>query len=316
MINWGIMGLGNIAKEFADGMNALHPIYGAASRDYNKTTAFVNEYHVQHGYHSYEEMLNDKELNIVYIATVNSQHYDNIMACLQHGKHVLCEKAIWKDYEQLNKALDYAKQHNLLLCEAMTIYHMPLFRKILELIEEGKLGTIKLVEADLGSLKEDDPKNRFFSKELGGGAMLDIGTYALSFLRYFMKGKIQKMQHVMSPYVTGVDEMWGISVTNDQGVMGNANLTFRAKLPKRGIIAGDRAYITVYNYVRADSAEITYPDGTSEMINVGETRKALEYEIQDIEDCLNDWGCGKDHMLETMDVVYMMDTLLRKEGLL
>lgn len=315
MINWGIIGLGNIAREFAESMNVLHPIYGVASRDYERTKRFQEEFHVQHVYASYEEMLEDKQIDIVYIATVNSQHYEHMMMCLRHGKSVLCEKAIWKDYGQMKEALTYAQEHTLLLCEAMTIYHMPLFRNIMDLIDAGKLGKIKLVEADLGSLKEDNPENRFFSKQLGGGAMLDIGTYALSFLRYFMRGNIEEMQHVMYPYETGVDEMWGITVRSDQGEVGNANLTFRAKLPKRGVIAGEKAYITVYNYVRAEHAEITYPDGTSECLDVGETKRALEYEIQDIEDCLNNRLCGKDYMQKTMDVVFMMDTLLTKEGL-
>ena len=180
MKNWGIIGLGNIAEEFAQNMVRLHPIYGAAARDVRKAKTFQRKYDVLHIYSSYQELLEDDAIDIVYIATVNAQHFTNIMECLQHGKHVLCEKAIWGNYEELVTAYNYAKDHNLLLCEAMTIYHMPLFKKITEMIDEGVLGKIKLVEADLGSLKEDDPTNRFFSKELGGGAMLDIGTYTLS----------------------------------------------------------------------------------------------------------------------------------------
>ena len=198
----------------------------------------------------------------------------------------------------------------------MTIYHMPLFKKITEMIDEGVLGKIKLVEADLGSLKEDDPTNRFFSKELGGGAMLDIGTYTLSFLRYFLKGNITDIKHVMHKYPTGVDEMWGIAVTTDQKEIGNANITFRAKLPKRGVIAGDKAYITVYNYVRAQEAQLTYPNGETVLIQEGKTEQALEYEIKDIEDYLDDPDNGKDYMRLTLDVVRCMDSLLRQENLM
>lgn len=315
MVNWGIIGLGAIAREFAQGMNALHSIYGVAARDVEKAKVFQKEFQVDHVYASYEELYKDENIDIVYIATVNSQHYQNIMDCLHHGLHVLCEKAIWGNYEELKIAYEYAHEHNLLLCEAMTIYHMPLFRKILDLIDEGVLGKIKLIEADLGSLKEDDPTNRFFSKELGGGAMLDIGTYVLSFLRYFMKGNIVETKHVMSKYMTGVDEMWSIAVRSDANETGHANVTFRAKLPKRAIIAGDKAYISIYNYVRADCAELVFPDGTSEMIYEGETKRALEYEIMDIEESIKHRGCGKDHIDKTMDVVYIMHTLMNEEGL-
>lgn len=315
MIRWGILGLGHIAHEFAQGMLELHPIYGACARDYEKAKAFQKAYQVEHIYQSYEEMMEDEQIDIIYIATINSQHYQNIMDCLKHGKHVLCEKAIVGSYEELQTAYTYALEHHLLLCEAMTIYHMPIFTKMKEMIEEGVLGKIKLVEADLGSLKEDDPTNRFFSKELGGGAMLDIGTYALSFLRYFLQGKFLDMRHVMCKYPTGVDEMWGIGVATDQGELGNANLTFRAKLPKRGVIAGEKAYFTVYNYVRAQEATLTYPDGSSEIITCGETSKALTYEIQDIEECIRNWGCGKDHIEKTLEVVSMMDQLLQAHDL-
>jgi predicted dehydrogenase len=312
-MNWGIIGLGNIAKEFAEAMNKTKPVYAVAARNYDKAKAFTEQFEVNHVYSSYEELLNDENIEIVYIATVNSQHYKHIMMCLEAGKHVFCEKAIWGNYEELKKAYEYAKNKNLLLCEAMTIYHMPLFRKIKELISDGVLGTIKLVEADLGSLKEDDPKNRFFSKELGGGAMLDIGTYTLSFLRYFLEGEINEVRHVMHKYSTGVDEMWSIGIKTSTGELGNANMTFRAKLPKRGVIAGDKAYIVVYNYVRADKAQLVYPDGESEEIEVGKTADALGYEIIDIEKAVMDQKSGLDYMKETLEVVKLMDQLLRDE---
>jgi hypothetical protein len=122
------------------------------------------------------------------------------------------------------------------------------------------------------------------------------------------------MNHLMSPYPTGVDETWSISLGTDTKEIGSVNLTFRAKLPKRGIIAGDKAYITVMNYVRAEKATLVYPDGSEETFTVGETAKALQYEIQDIETAV----LTKDHSLafteNTMKVVELMDRLLTAEG--
>lgn len=313
MIKWGIIGLGHIANEFAQGMEPLHEIYAVAARDVNRAKEFQKKYNVRKVFDTYEELINS-DVDIVYIATVNSQHLKNIRACLEAGKHVLCEKAIWGDYKELKEMYDLTVEKNLLLCEAMTIYHMPLFKKIQNMIEDGVLGKIKYVQADLGSLKEDDPNNRFFSKALGGGAMLDIGTYVLSFLRYFMKGEFEEITHVMIPYPTGVDEMWSIGVKSEN-VVGNANMTFRAKLPKRAVVAGDKAYVTIYNYVRADKAILTYPDGKEEIIECGQTKDALTYEIQDIEECLMDRNVDKNYMQYTLDVVKIMDSLLKEEGL-
>lgn len=311
-VNWGIIGLGNIAREFAENMNQIHQIYAIASRNPQKVQEFKEKYNVEKVYASYNELLEDKNVDVVYIATVNSQHYKNIMGCLEHNKHVLCEKAIWGNKEEMQSAYDLAKSKNLLLCEAMTIYHMPLFKKIKEMIKEGELGTVKLIEADLGSLKEDDPSNRFFSKELGGGAMLDIGTYGLSFVMYFMTGELTAVKSLMSKYRTGVDEMWGIVLKSDANEIGNVNLTFRAKLPKRGVIAGDKAYITVYNYVRAEKAELVYPDGSTQIIEQGRTDKAMQYEILDIEQALKDGNYELGYMSYTMQVVSIMDKLLHE----
>lgn len=313
-INWGIIGLGNIAHEFADNMVQLHNIYAAASRNPESAKAFQEKYHAEKAYGSYEDLLNDEQVDVVYIATVNSQHYKNIMDCLSHNKHVMCEKAIWGNYKEMKAAYQLAQEKGLLLCEGMTIYHMPIFKELKKLIADDTLGKIKFVEAELGSLKEDDPTNRFFSKELGGGAMLDIGTYGLSFVTYFLTGELQ-VKHLMSKYQTGVDEMWGIALKSSADEIGSVNLTFRAKLPKRGIIAGDKAYVTVFNYVRAEEATLVYPDGTQKLIQCGETSKALQYEIQDIETAITTGDFSSGYMEYTMKVVEIMDSLLAEAGI-
>lgn len=314
-LKWAIMGTGRIANDFAESMNNLHQIYGVASRNYDKANTFKLKHNVQKAYGSYEEMLEDRDVDIVYIATVNSQHYINIMDCLNHDKHVLCEKAIWGNESDMKKAYELAKSKNLFLGEAMTIYYMPLFKKIKKMIFEGELGKIKFVQADFGSLNDDDPSSRFFSRELGGGAMLDIGTYALSFVLYFLSSSPCEVKNVMSKYRTGVDEMWGIVLKNKEDEIGNVNLTFRAKLPKRAVIAGEKAYITVFNYPRADKAEIVYPSGKSQIIEEGtieegNTAKAMEYEITGVEEAISSSNYASGHMDLTMDVVSIMDRLM------
>ena len=314
-LKWAIMGTGRIANDFAESMNNLHEIYGIASRDPEKAEAFKSKHNVQKTYGSYKEMLEDKNVDIVYIATVNSQHYMNIMDCLNHNKHVFCEKAIWGNKSDMKKAYGLAKSKNLFLGEAMTIYYMPLYKKLKKMINEGDLGKIKFVQADFGSLNDDDPSSRFFSRDLGGGAMLDIGTYALSFVLYFMSCSPCEIKNVMSKYRTGVDEMWGIVLKNKEEEIGNVNLTFRAKLPKRGVIAGEKAYVTVYDYPRADKAEIVYPGGKSEIlksetIEEGSTAKAMEYEITGVEEAIASGNYAAGHMDLTMDVVSVMDKLM------
>jgi len=314
-LNWGIIGLGNIAHEFAQSMIRLHPLYAVASRNPETAEAFREAYNAKRACASYKELLSDPAVDIVYIATVNTEHYKWIMAALEHGKHVMCEKAIWHDYKEMKAACDLADRKGLLLCEAMTIYHMPLYKEIRALIADGKLGRIKFVEAELGSLKEDDPSNRFFNPALGGGAMLDIGTYGLSFVTGFLSGSITNLTHLMSPYPTGVDEMWGIHLKTDRQEIGSVNLTFRAKLPKRGIIAGEKAYLSIMNYVRADRATLVYPDGTEKILEAGESSRAMEYEILDIERAVASSDFSLAYLDNTMKVVALMDRLLSAASL-
>lgn len=244
-MNWGIIGLSHIAHEFAEALATRQGAFAAASRSPEKARDFQKRYGVERAYGSYGELLADPDVDAVCVATVNARHLADIDACLDTGKHVLCEKAVWGDYAELSAPCDKARERSLVLAEAITIYHMPLFAAIREMIDRGELGNIKMVKADLGSLKEDDPANRFFNPALGGGAMLDIGTYALSFLQHFLRGAFDEVTCVTQPYPTGVDEIWAIGVRTSEGMVGSANLTFRAKLPKRAIVAGDRAYVTV-----------------------------------------------------------------------
>jgi predicted dehydrogenase len=309
-LNWGIIGLGNMAHEFAESMVQLKTIYAVASRDKGRAESFKDKYNAKRAFSSYEDLLKDEKVDIIYIATVNEEHYVNIMAALEKGKHVLCEKAIWGNYEDMQKAVSLAESNGLFLGEAMTIYHMPIFNRIKELINKGHFGKVKFIEAELGSLKEDDPSNRFFSKELGGGAMLDIGTYALSFVVFFLTGKIIDIKSTMCTYPTGVDEMWGIVMKTDDKEIGSVNLTFRAKLPKRAIIAGEKAYVTIDNYVRAERATIVYPDGKEWVIEAGETAKALQYEIENIEKAIINKDFSQGYLDYTMKVVELMDKLL------
>lgn len=313
-MNWGIIGLGHIAHEFADALSTKQGVFAVASRNPDKALAFQHQYDARRAYGSYEELLADPDVDAVYVATVNARHLDDIRACLDAGKHVLCEKAIWGDYDELVELCDLAREHGLVLAEAMTIYHMPIFKEIARMIADGELGKIKMVKADLGSLKEDDPTNRFFSPELGGGAMLDIGTYALSFLRYFLKGEFDEVKCVTQAYPTGVDEMWAIGVHTTESMVGCANLTFRAKLPKRAIVAGDRAYVTVDNYVRAETATLVFPDGASREIACGKTADALVYEIEDFELAVEKNDPTSMYLDLTLDVVRTMDNLLCERG--
>lgn len=282
-IKWAILGPGAIAENFAEAIEEVNgSIYAVGSRSLEKANNFANKHHVEKIYGSYDEMLQDHEIDIVYISTPHCNHYEYIMKSLQNNKHVICEKAITVNGKQLKEIAELAKEKKLVVEEAMTIYHMPLYKKLREILASGKLGKIKMVQVSFGSLKEYDVNNRFFSKDLAGGALLDIGTYALSFTRYFLSSEPQEVLTTVRKFETGVDEQSGIILKNPEDEMAVISLTMRAKQPKKGVVAGELGYITVDDFPRADKATITYPNGTVEIIEAGETSRALIYEVEDM----------------------------------
>lgn len=280
---WGIIGLGNIAHEFAEHFDQeTSELAAVASRTIDKAEAFAQRYHIPKAYGSYQEMLNDQEIDIIYIAVPNRQHSQHIMEALAANKHVLCEKAITMNKKELTEAMKLAEEKNLVLAEAMTIFNMPLYQQLRSLIDTNKLGALKMIQAPFGSYKDPDPTNRFFNPELAGGALLDIGTYAVSFARFFLSSQPEVIASTMVPFETGVDEQSVTILRNKENELATISLTLQAKMPKVGIVAFEEGYITITDYPRADRAEIIFNDGTKEWIESGSTAQAMNYEIENM----------------------------------
>ncbi len=283
--NWGILGSGWIAHEMGEALKTANgEIYAVSSANPEHAKKYAGELGVRHLYRTTGELLADPKIDIVYIATPHNLHYEMILQALQAGKHVFCEKAITVNSRQLKECVQLANKKGLALCDGVTLFHMPLYKKLKEIIGSGSIGRVKMVQVNFGSCKEYDVNNRFFSKELAGGALLDIGVYAVSFARYFMSQKPDTVLTTANYFETGVDETSGILLKNPDGEMAVIALTMRAKQPKRGVIAGEKGYIEVENYPRADRAKIVYTeDGRVETVTAGDTKDALQYEAEDMQ---------------------------------
>lgn len=314
-LNWAIIGPGTIANEFAKSLNEeVGEVYGVWGRKFDKAKEFAKNHNVKNVYKDLNEMLKDENIDVVYVATPHSNHHECVIESLKNNKHVICEKAITVNGKQLKEIKDLANEKNLIVTEAMTIFHMPLYKKLGEIVKNGDLGKIKMIQVNFGSLKEYDVTNRFFSPDLAGGALLDIGTYALSYARYFLSSQPEEILTTVKKFETGVDEQSGIILKNKEDEMAVISLTMRAKQPKRGIVCGEKAYITVENFPRAEKATITYPDGRVETIECGETSKALIYEIKDMIDYIEKKKDNDTLELST-DVVGIMDNVREQWGL-
>ena len=313
---WASLGTGVIANELAQALEALGgKLYSVANRTYDKGVAFAEKYGIEKVYEEIDQVFEDPEVDIIYISTPHNTHINYLRKALAAGKHVLCEKSITLNSEELAEAIQLAEENHVKLAEAMTIFHMPIYRKLSEIVESGKLGPLKVIQMNFGSYKEYDMTNRFFNRNLAGGALLDIGVYALSFVRWFMTSQPTEMVSQVKLAPTGVDEQAGILLTNAEGEMATVTLSLHAKQPKRGTIAYDKGYIELYEYPRGQKAVITYTeDGSQEIIKAGETAKALQYEVLDMEAAVageNDYT----YLNYSRDVMDLMTQLRKDWGL-
>lgn len=315
-LKWGILGPGSIARDFAQALNRVNgEVYAVASRNKERAEKFARENNVKKAYGSYDEIIKDKDIDVVYIATPHSNHYEYIIKSLNNNKHVLCEKAITVNERELEEALKIAREKNLVLEEAMTLFHMPLYEKVIKKINKEDLGKVNMVQVSFGSFKEYDENNRFFNLDLAGGALLDIGTYALSFARYFLSSMPEEILSTVKKAKTGVDEKSGIILKTKEDEIATISLAFRSKMPKRGIVSCDNGFITIDNFPRANKATINYLDGKVEVIECGEEEKALDYEVIFMEEKINE-NKESNSLDLTYDVTKIMNKVRKDWGIL
>lgn len=313
---WATLGTGVIANELAQALQSLGGnLYSVANRTYDKGLAFAQKYGIQKVYQTIDELFEDPEVDIIYISTPHNTHINYLRKALSAGKHVLCEKSITLNSEELEEAVTLAKENQVILAEAMTIFHMPIYRRLRELVQSQALGDLKMIQMNFGSYKDYDMTNRFFNRNLAGGALLDIGVYALSFVRWFMSETPDQISSQVKLAPTGVDEQVGILLSNPKGEMATIALTLHAKQPKRGTIAYDKGYIELYEYPRGQKAIITYTeDGHRDIIEAGDTSQALSYEVQDMENAVA--GIENEmHLAYSQDVMAIMTKLRKDWGL-
>lgn len=314
-LKWGILGPGNIARDFAQALNRVNgEVYAVASRNKERAEKFARENNVKKAYGSYDEIIKDKDIDVVYIATPHSNHYEYIIKSLNNNKHVLCEKAITVNERELEEALKIAREKNLVLEEAMTLFHMPLYEKVIKKINKEDLGKVNMVQVSFGSFKEYDENNRFFNLDLAGGALLDIGTYALSFARYFLSSMPEEILSTVKKAKTGVDEQSGIILKTKEDEIATISLAFRSKMPKRGIVSCDNGFITIDNFPRANKATINYLDGAVEVIECGEEEKALDYEVIFMEEKIKE-NKESNSIELTYDVTKIMNKVRKDWGI-
>ncbi len=315
-LNWAVLGTGVVANEMAASLKkAGKTFYAVGNRTHSKAIDFAEKHGIGKVYDDFHEMFHDENVDIIYITTPHNTHFPFMKEALSNGKHLLVEKSITLNSEELDECIKLAEENQVVLAEAMTIFHMPIYKELKKRIDSGAMGELRMIQMNFGSYKEYDMENRFFNKKLAGGALLDIGVYAISFARWFMSEKPNQVVSQVKYAPTGVDEQAGILMMNEKQEMVTIALTLHSKQPKRGMISCDKGYIELMEYPRGQKAVITYTEtGEQEVIETGNTEDALYYEMQDMEAAVKG-NKEVTHLNLTKDVMDIMTDIRREWGL-
>ncbi|SHH24851.1 Gfo/Idh/MocA family protein [Flavobacterium defluvii] len=205
-IKWGIVGLGNIAAQFASDLLLIEntELTAVASRDFSKAEEFGGKFNASRIYNSYDLLFEDPEVEIVYIATPHNSHAELSIKALENGKHVLCEKPMSLSYKDAERMINASKKHNKFFMEAFWTRFIPSVQDVLQKINHGIIGEVNYIKADFAFHGSETENKRLFDKELGGGALFDIGVYPL-FLSYIVLGKPKEILAKAIKHKNGID---------------------------------------------------------------------------------------------------------------
>lgn len=311
-MKFSILAPGGIAHKLAEAVDKLEGVeaYAVASRDYQRAKDFADKWGYQKAYGSYEEMLKDPEVELVYVATPHSHHYQYAKMCLEYGKHVLVEKAFTVNAKQAEELIRISKEKNLLLAEAIWTRYMPSRKMIDELVDSGVIGKVTSLTANLGYTI--DHVERMQNPELAGGALLDLGVYPINFALMTFHGEIKDITTtaVMSP--KGVDWINSVTLTFKDGKMAVLHSNMLVTTDRQGVIFGSNGFIEVQNINNCE--EIRVYNKEREMIGkhqVPEQINGYEYEVLSCMKAIQEGKCECPEMPheETLRVMKLMDEI-------
>lgn len=246
-MKFSILAPGNIAGAMAKTISRMDGIesYAVASRDYGRAKAFAGEWGFEKAYGSYEELVDDPEVGLVYVASPHSHHYQHAKLCLEHGKHVLVEKAFTVNAAQAQELIDISEERGLLLAEAIWTRYMPSRGMVDDLVASGVIGEVTSLTANLGYILPH--VERMQKPELAGGALLDLGVYPINFALMAFHGQVERVHAsaVLSP--SGIDWMNSITLVFEGGKMAVLHSDMLAQTDRQGVISGDKGYLEVQN---------------------------------------------------------------------
>jgi len=318
--NWAILGCGKIARKFASDLKTLSNarLYATASRSLENAQGFATEFGFEKAYGSYEEMVNDPEVDVVYIASPHSHHCEHTLLCLNHQKAVLCEKAFAINSKEVNRMIEASRKNNTFLMEAFWTRFQPSFQKALEIIRSGELGALKMVRSDFAFNAEYSPEKRLYNVDLGGGSLLDIGIYPI-FMSLMALGKPSGIKTMASFCATGAEESIMMSFSYPGGEIASLVSSFASYSSTQTEFSCENGFIRLNRRFYTPTNITYWKTGEEEQTITFEKGNGSGYELEaaHVMDCLDAGKKESDLMPLSVsaDLMEIMDRVRKDAGI-
>jgi len=311
-VNWGIIGTGDIANAFAADFEFVTngQLVAVASRNKSRATEFATEYGIERAYEGYEKLVQDNEVDIVYIATPHSFHYQNSKLCLENEKSVLSEKPLTVNYEQAKELKDLADKKGLFYLEALWTYYLPAIKRVKKWIDNDRIGDVKLIEANFGFRNSRDSENRLFNPDLAGGALLDVGIYPVALTNLIVDSPVVSVLADGNIGPTAVDEDNASLLKFASGTLAQLASSIRTNLNDRAYIYGTKGRIEIPEFWQAKRAILNTEEG-QEVFEDDRQSQGYNYEAEAVSQILAEANYEQaEEMLEkSLDNIKLLDQI-------
>jgi predicted dehydrogenase len=319
-IKWGIVSTGHIAHRLAGALQHLPhaEIHAVASRNISSAEKFAEEYGIPNAFGSYSAMAEDSEVDVVYIATPHVFHLDNSILFMRAGKSVLCEKAFAINAREAEEMIRVAREEHVFLMEAMLTRHVPLIKKIQNWIKEGLIGEVRMVKASRCARGQFDPAQRHLNPDLGGGSLLDVGVYVISFASMIFQKSPEHVAGFAHIGEYGSDEQGAAILKYDEGEIADLSFALRTNAVNDAYIFGTEGYIKIDEvFAVPTSATLFRNDEVSEIIEETIEGGGFIHEAEEVMRCMREGLKESPRMplSESLQIMRIMDQVRAPWGL-
>ncbi len=318
-VKWGILGTGNIAKKFAECLKYVDnaELWGVGSRFQESADNFMTDLDIPKRYSSYQALIDDPDVQIIYVSTLNHLHYENTLACLNAGKAVLCEKPFTINAKEAKELIDLSRSKNLFLMQGLWSRYFPVYVQVREWLQKGTIGEVEMLTVSHGFRGDFNPNSRLFNPEYGGGALLDVGIYTHS-LASMVLGPVKSVQAKAEIGPSGVDELLATILHHENGGISVLQSSFRTNMINQAIIMGSKGYIRIAPaYWRPRKVYLCMNGEEEQEFNMQIDSHGFQFEAQEAQDCMLAGKLESDIMSndETLALMELLDTIRDKIGL-